>query len=170
MGDSITFGQSFRRFGVVIVGGALFGCLAALASPIHHILIGATVTSTPPTLKAPGSGLLNIRLTIAPGYHIYAQNQKQPYLIPTVVTLNKSTGVTFGSAAYPRPETVVLPAGQGRTRVYTGQVVVHVPFTVDHSIKAGALLLSGQVRYQACNDAACYPPAKLSFTSTLTVK
>ena len=50
--------------------------------------------------------------------------------------------------------------------VYTGAVVLRVPVTA----AAGEHVLKGSLRYQACDERACYPPKKLEISVPFTAR
>ena len=72
------------------------------------------------------------------------------------------TDIAVGKITYPAGEEMSFPfSPDEKLSVYTGEfpltVVIH-PLT---SVAPGKYLLRGELKYQACDNAACYPPKKL---------
>ena len=54
--------------------------------------------------------------------------------------------------------------------VYTGDIVTQVPVIVAKDASAGQYSLTGEFKYQACNDNSCFPPETLPVEITVVVK
>jgi hypothetical protein len=48
-----------------------------------------------------------------------------------------------------------------KLNVYTGEFQVNVLVRPLHSVQAGKYVVRGTLKYQACDNAACYPPKQL---------
>jgi DsbC/DsbD-like thiol-disulfide interchange protein len=102
-----------------------------------------------------------IPVVILPGYHVNSNAPKDEYLIPLKVTWTSLGALEGGQVAYPKPETIDV-AGQP-TLVFTGNVNLTASFKVSANAPAGPGIASGKLRYQACNDKACFPPKDIEF-------
>jgi hypothetical protein len=101
------------------------------------------------------------------GFHINSHTPKSELLIPTALMLQPAAGVKVGAIDYPAGTMYSFSFDpKEKLDVYTGEfrVVVHV------TAKAGVSALSGMLRYQACDNAACYPPRMLPVQVSITAK
>ncbi|HEY2589045.1 MAG TPA: thioredoxin family protein, partial [Tepidisphaeraceae bacterium] len=74
----------------------------------------------------------------------------------------ENPAITFGEPQYPAGKIEEYPA-LGKLSVYTDQVVIRIPFTVKPDAKPGPFEIEGKLRYQICDDKACYPPEQPKF-------
>jgi len=117
--------------------------------------------STDAASIAPGRPvMLRLAMTPAPGIHVYAPGN--PDYIPVSVTLQLPAGVHADPAVYPPGEDYVFGELKEIVKVYTRPFEVRQRITVTRAAarSAGsALTIDGSVRYQACTDKVCFPPA-----------
>jgi len=108
-----------------------------------------------------------MRFRVADGFHVNSHTPKSELLIPTVVKLDDARGVRAEAIEYPEGTQYSFSFEPGeKLDVYTGVFTVKVPVTV----AAGTHTVSGALRYQACDNAACYPPKTLPVQLVLTAK
>jgi thiol:disulfide interchange protein DsbD len=130
----------------------------------------ATVTAKPDRSTAkPGETLtLNVVITVAEGFHAQSHKPSAPNYIPLVLTPTPNAAVDFGTIEYPPGVDETYP-DLGTLNVYTGEVTVRVPVTIKPGTAGGEIKLAGSVRYQACDDRACYRPERAPFETTLAI-
>ena len=122
--------------------------------------------SEPQSVHAGKPGVLELRFQVMQGYHVNSHTPKSQLLIPTVVTLQPSNGVKEGTLEYPagKPYSFSFDPGT-KLDVYAGDFIVKLPVVAT----AGDHTLDGTLRYQACDNASCYPPrtvpVKVAFTA-----
>jgi hypothetical protein len=102
--------------------------------------------------------VVELRFRVDEGFHINSHTPKDELLIPTVLKLNfgkvKVVGEEYGAGTPYR-----LEVGAGETLdVYQGEFRVRVRLVAPK----GASTMTGALRYQACDKAACYPPGTLA--------
>ncbi len=101
---------------------------------------------------------VELRFRVDPGFHINSHAPKDETLIPTLLKLDASDGVQVVAAEYPAGSAFRLKIGEGQTLdVYQGEFRVVVKLLV----RKGEWSLTGGLRYQACDSAACFPPRTL---------
>ena len=101
---------------------------------------------------------VELRFRVDPGFHINSHTPKDELLIPTELKLDSANGVQVLGEQYPAGSAFRLTVGKGETLdVYQGEFRV----TVKLSAAQGAKDLTGSLRYQACDNAACFPPKTL---------
>ena len=119
----------------------------------HVALLSDTVDVTPGKEQ-----LVELRFRVNPGFHINSHTPKDELLIPTVLKLDTSSGIKVLDEKYPAGTSFRLTIGDGETLdVYQGEFRVLVKLSVGQ----GARDLTGLLRYQACDSAACFPPKSL---------
>jgi len=112
-------------------------------------------------------GNLEMHFRVAPGYHVNSHTPTSELLIPTELTFEPQPGVTAGKMEYPAGTGYSFPSAPGeKLDVYTGDFSVRLPVEA----KAGEHTLTGVLRYQACDHAACYPPKRLPVQVLFTAK
>jgi len=124
--------------------------------------------SAEPVIIAAGKQtIVPLRFHTLSGYHINSHTPRQDYLIATELTLQPASGIQIGKLDYPagKPYSFAFDP-QEKLDVYTGD------FTVSARIIApkGTYTLLGTLHYQACDNAACYPPKTLPIALPITAK
>lgn len=144
--------------------------LAGAAAQLPELKFPARFV-TDRTAYAPGAvvnGLLV--LEIPSPYHVNANPASEDYLIPTELKFDKNNAVTVEKIEYPPAIEKAFEFSGGKPlKIYEGKVVVPFRLKLASSAKQGKLNLPATLRYQACDDKACYPPQRLKLTLSLTV-
>lgn len=132
------------------------------------------VTATPPepVAVAPGGSVrVELRFRVSPGYHINSSKPRSEFLIPTHLKLSPPANLTPGSIVYPEGKDLTFAFLPGeKLNVYAGDFTVRAELRALGSAPAGSYRVPGELRYQACNDRACFPPAKLPVEFEVTVR
>ena len=111
--------------------------------------------------------MVELRFRVEDGFHINSHTPKDELLIPTAIRFNTGSVVKVVDAAYPKGSTFRLPVGDGETLdVYQGEFRVEVKVVAPK----GSSTLVGVLKYQACDNAVCYPPKTLSVVVAVTGK
>lgn len=112
--------------------------------------------------------VIELRFRVDSGFHINSHTPKDPLLIPTSLKLDSGHGVDVLGQEYPKGAAFKL--GQGADAelldVYQGEFRVRLRVKAD----AGPSTLTGALHYQACDDAACFPPKTLAVKVAVTGK
>ena len=143
-------------------------CQAAFAQNLDQDIAdrkAPSITMSPPavtTLTRGKPGTVELRFHVNAGFHVNSNTPKSEFLIPTALRLDAPTDIVVGKITYPAGEEMSFPfSPDEKLSVYTGEfpltVVVH-PLT---GVLPGKYILRGELKYQACDNAACYPPKKL---------
>jgi thiol:disulfide interchange protein DsbD len=129
--------------------------LPALAAPRERATVAAEVNTT--ALQPGQQGVLAVVVDIAPGFHAQSHTPTQPNYSKFVVEAEQAGGITFYAPIYPAGKEVSYP-GLGKLNVYTGRVIVYVPFQVGQQAALGEVTVKGTAGYQICDDRMCYAP------------
>jgi hypothetical protein len=132
-----------------------------------------TVAPLPTVKTAKGAvAVITLKASLPAGYHANSDKPTESYLIPLSV---KWTGgpLKIDSIAYPQPKLekfpFQLPADKPLS-VVTGDFSVTTRFKVPADAPAGPAAETGTLRYQACDNKACYPPKSVPLNVTVNVE
>jgi hypothetical protein len=96
-------------------------------------------------------------VTLASGYHVNSNTPSEDYLIPLRLTWNPGPLVSTG-VVYPKPEMEKYAFTEKPISVFTGRFDVVTKFKVVPNTPPGPGVMTGKLRYQACNSKECFPP------------
>jgi Thiol:disulfide interchange protein DsbD, N-terminal len=147
---------------------ALLLAAPAFGAPSQPIVTGQLVLATN-SARAGSTVKVALVAQIAPGYHINDHVPTLDYLIPTELKLDGAPPLSAGPATYPKGEARKFAFLDKPISVYENKLVVDTQVEVAAGAKPGEYTLKGALRYQACNDRACFPPTSLPLTLTVRV-
>ena len=82
----------------------------------------------------------------------------EEYLIPLKVTWTATGALEGGEVTYPKPTLEKYEFAAQPLSVFTGAFDVLAKFKVAATATAGPGMAVGKLRYQACNERACFAP------------
>lgn len=113
---------------------------------------------------------LLVTLNIKHPYHVNANPASEKFLIPTSVTIEPVSGITFAPPQYPKGiQREFAFTGGKKIAVYEGKTTIRITATPAKNLKPGEVTVRGKVHYQACDERSCYPPGDIAFTLKLKV-
>ena len=163
------------RRAAIIVPLLLLSCAAMSAAPD----IGGTVPervvfvgpAAPVAVYAGRSGKALLEFRVGPTYHINSNTPRSELLIPTTLMLTPPAELSVGKVTYPAGLDANFPFAPTETlNVYSGRFMVSTTVTASPKTVPGTYKMHGVLRYQACDDRACYPPKQLPVEFDVTVK
>ena len=105
--------------------------------------------------------VLEMRFHVTDGYHVNSHRPKGELLVPTALMLDATDGVKAGEIEYPAGTVFSFGTDANdpndKLDVYTGDFTVKLPVVA----AAGEHTIAGTLKYQACDDRACYPAKTL---------
>src|SRR5713101_6965832 len=105
---------------------------------------------------------VSLRFHVGAGFHVNSNHPNSEFLIPTALKLNPPTDIVIGRVSYPAGEEMSFAfAPEDKLSVYTGEFPVTVEVRPLAGVFPARYMIHGELRYQACDNAACYPPRKL---------
>lgn len=121
------------------------------------------LTSAPVVTAVQGkSATVSLAFNVANGYHVNSNHPKSEYLIPTALKVEATTDIVIGKTTYPDGQDMSFAfAPDEKLNVYTGDFKVDVLVRPLHSVQPGKYVVRGTLKYQACDNTACYPPKNL---------
>lgn len=100
----------------------------------------------------------NVVMEIPHGLHVQSNKPLDKFLIATKLDIETPAGITAGAVSYPRAVMRSLKFSKNKVAVYEGRTSIRFPVTVQSNYAGGAAEIRGKLRFQACNDEACFPP------------
>ena len=105
-----------------------------------------------------------VRCELGEGLHIYGEPVPDG-MIPTTAKVTGPPGLVVGDPVFPPPVILRLESMGMELPVWSGNVDIVVPFypvaelaSETRPLDVASAPLQVEVRYQACNDALCFPP------------
>ena len=100
---------------------------------------------------------VELRFRVGSGFHINSHTPKDELLIPTELKLHPGT-LRISDEQYPPGSRFHLPIGNGEDLdVYQNEFRVAIRLEAPRGVST----LTGMLRYQACDNASCFPPRTL---------
>jgi len=96
---------------------------------------------------------------IPSGLHINSNRPLAKFLIPTSLKIEAPGGIRVGPVSYPRAVIRSFSFSQDKLSVYEGRAVLRFNVTIPANFSTGVTELRLRLKYQSCNDEACFPPA-----------
>ena len=114
------------------------------------------------TITRGKSNTVNLRFHVGSGFHVNSNQPKSEFLIPTALKMSAPTDIVIGRVSYPPAKEMSFAfAPDEKLSVYTGEIPVAVEVRPLASVVTAKYMVRGELKYQACDNAACYPPKKL---------
>jgi hypothetical protein len=105
---------------------------------------------------------VSLHFRVAPGFHINSNTPKSEFLIPTALKMDAPTDIALTKTTYPVGKDMTFPfAPDEPLNVYSGDFTVTLTVRPLHTVMPSKYAIHGELKYQACDNAACYPPKKL---------
>ena len=147
----------------VLVTGVLLSAMAfAQDSPGKKVPSVSMSPAATTTIVQGKPGTVELHFRVGSGFHINSNTPKAEFLIPTSLKLDAPTDIVIGKITYPPGEDRSFPfAPDEKLSVYSGPFDVSVLVRPLHNVVPGKYMFRGQLKYQACDNAACYPPKQL---------
>jgi hypothetical protein len=134
-------------------------------APAVSVAPVATVAAEP---GKPTQVPLNFR--VAPGFHVNSNTPKDEFLIPTVLKMDLPADFVVGKIEYPAGQDVSFPfSPDSKLNVYSGDFTINLMLRPLTSVVPGDYAMHGVLRYQACDNAQCFPPKTLPVTFDVKV-
>jgi len=112
----------------------------------------------------------SVVLDIPRGLHVQSNRPLDKYLIATKLDIETPAGMKAGPVSYPRAVMRNLKFSKGSVAVYEGRAVLRFPVTVPANYNGSSGEIRGKLRFQACNDEACFPPVTREVKMWLNVE
>jgi len=112
------------------------------------------------TAQRAAQTMVSLNFRVASGFNSNAP--KSEFLIPTALKMDLPTDIILGKIEYPEGKDLSFPfSPDEKLSVYSGDFTVSVGVHPMHSVTPGKYVMHGVLRYQACDNAQCFPPKTL---------
>jgi hypothetical protein len=156
-----------------------------LAALMVAILLAGSVLSQEPGTKVPSVTMAPVsKARVAPGatanveldfrigseFHINSNKPKSELLIPTALKLGAANPLTVVGLKYPAGEDTSFPfSPDEKLSVYSGDFTITAVVKAQAKAPAGVYPVTGELRFQACDRSACYPPRSIPVKFEVTI-
>jgi hypothetical protein len=114
------------------------------------------------TAQRAAQTMVNLNFRVASGFHINSNTPKSEFLIPTSLKMDLPTDIILGKIGYPAGKDLTFPfSPDDKLNVYSGDFTIAVAVHPLHAVSPGKYVMHGVLRYQACDNAQCFPPKAL---------
>lgn len=128
--------------------------------------VTAVMTLRPASVSAGETFELLVSVRIAGGHFVHTGDDPRETFVPLGMDLTLPEGVdALGDWQLPTPD-----LGRGNDLVYRKSVELRRSLKVASTAPAQSLVITGALRYQACNDELCWPPGKLELSVPLIIR
>jgi len=103
---------------------------------------------------------VRLHVLLKPGFHVNSNTPSEDYLIPLKLTWTPAP-LDSPMVSYPKPQMEKYSFSDKPISVFTGDFELNTTFKVPANATVGASVVTGKLRYQACNDKSCFPPKTL---------
>jgi hypothetical protein len=124
---------------------------------------------TPVGIVVKKGATIDVKLTatLNEGFHLNSHTPTEDYLIP--LTLKWEGPIEAVDVVYPKPQMETYSFDPKPLSVLTGQFPLVTKFKASATASPGPVTLNGKIRYQACNNNACFAPKTVPVTLTVQV-
>ena len=112
----------------------------------------------------------SVVMDIPSGLHVQSSKPLDKFLVATKLDVETPSGMKVGPISYPRALMRKLKFSKGMVAVYEGKAVIRFNVTVPANYSSGSGDIKGKLRFQACNDDACFPPVTREVKMWLNVE
>lgn len=144
--------------------GSLLGILLVSASSAHGQKSPYVTLAPIGTVSAQRTiqTRVDLHFRVGSGFHINSNQPKSEFLIPTALKMDLPTDIVLGKIDYPAGEDLTFPfSPDEKLNVYTGDFTIGLMVHPLKTVVPGKYEMHGVLRYQACDNAQCFPPKTL---------
>jgi hypothetical protein len=143
--------------------------LAALLLIPANFLAITPAPQTPPNIEVNGQLANNnvrrggsvqatVVMDIPSGYHVNSNRPLEKFLVATQLQIEAPGGVRVGPVTYPRAVMRSFKFSKNKMAVYEGRATMRVNVSVPAKFSGNSADLKARLRFQSCNEEACFPP------------
>ncbi len=117
-------------------------------------------------IKRGGSATGMVTMNLPAGLHANSNKPTTEFAIPTVVKIS-AAGARVGKINYPRGENRKFAFSEDVFNVYENRNAFSFKLKIPANFKGKIVRVNAVIKYQACTNEVCYPPAtkKIAFTA-----
>ncbi len=158
-----------RLFFALLLPVALFAAVPAAAQFGGGPEVSVRVAPEQSGVTPGGVLRVAVTATLSGGWHVNAHKPLEDYLIPTELKLPDAAPLAAAKIAYPAHSLYTFSFSPEPVAVYEQTFTIGVEVLAAADAAPGVHVLRGALRYQACNDKTCAPPAQKVVEIPVTV-
>lgn len=132
--------------------------------------VKVTGSLAPDKVKKGRVARATVVMDIPSGLHVQSSKPLDKFLVATKLDVETPSGMKVGPISYPRALMRKLKFSKGMVAVYEGKAMIRFNVTVPANYSSGSGDIKGKLRFQACNDDACFPPVTREVKMWLNVE
>lgn len=140
------------------------------AMPQSSSDVNVTGSLAPDKVKKGRIARASVVMDIPSGLHVQSSKPLDKFLVATKLDVETPSGMKVGPISYPRALMRKLKFSKGMVAVYEGKAMIRFNVTVPAGYSGGSGDIKGKLRFQACNDEACFPPVTREVKMWLNVE
>jgi hypothetical protein len=142
------------------------------SNPVPQSAADIKVSSSisPEKVKKGRTAQASFVMDIPSGLHVQSNRPLDKFLVATKLEVVAPSGLKVGPVAYPRAAMRKLKFSKSMVAVYEGRTVIRFAVTIPANYSGGSGEINGKLRFQACNDDACFPPVTREVKMFLNVE
>lgn len=156
------------NLGVALACGA-FGPATNSQVPSGRDVVKPEVYASMEPAGRGGSFQIAVVMNIRQGFHVNAREKSEEYLIATDLKVQLPAGFTAGEVVYPKGKLETFTFSKKPLNVYQGKVILLLAVNTLANAPLGEQHIPLKLRYQACNDEVCLPPATLPLDAAVNI-
>lgn len=150
---------------------SLFSSLLLAACPVFAQSSGVLAVEPPQKLvvKRSEAPVQKLKVVIQPGYHANSNKPSEAYLIPFKLTWEPGP-LEAAEINYPPAKMEKFSFSETPLSIYDGAFEITTKFRKTATAQPGPAVMTGKLRYQACNDKMCLPPKTVEVKLSLVIE
>ena len=121
-----------------------------------------TILPVKPVVAARGETVqLTVRAKIKKGFHVQANPAADEFLIATTLTIQADENIAPGKPGYPPGIPYRLEGSTEDLLTYEDEMTIVLPVKVLEAASPGTANITGELRFQACDDKRCFYPRSI---------
>ena len=100
---------------------------------------------------------MKLKAQLQPGYHVNSNSPADEFLIPLKLTWAKEPLETE-QVTYPKPQFEKFAFSPNPVSIFSGTFEIATRFKAPSTASPGLGMMTGKLRFQACNNKECLPP------------
>jgi DsbC/DsbD-like thiol-disulfide interchange protein len=152
---------------VLIIPSSFYSATIAQSGP-PNISVNGSLSAN--KVKRGRTVQATVVMTIPSGYHVNSSRPLEKFLIATQLKVEAPKGISVSAVSYPRAVLRKFQFSKNRVSVYEGRPTMRFSISVPNAVSTGSKEIKVRVRYQSCNDDACFPPQNKDVSLWLNVE
>jgi cytochrome c biogenesis protein CcdA len=145
-------------------------CSVGLAQPNVSRVTAELTPIVESESARPGAAIrLALGVTLPEGFHLQSNAPRDPTLIPTVLWVDPSAGITVKEIVFPPTTDFRLKGAAEPLAVFEREFIIGIAAEVNRGQPPGPVRIPGRLRYQACDDRVCFVPRSADTSWTIRV-